>query len=144
RKVAFNAEALRRYTDLLDAHGPLPGNFHDLNASLSRLALMADGARITVADVDAEAARLQTAQAPDGDAALLSDMLGPRLSEIDPFDRPQLALVVKTCRESATAAEAGRKLFAVSREARTTKNDGDRVAKYLARFGLSFAGVRRG
>lgn len=143
RKVAFNAEALQQYTTLLNELGPLPGNFHDLNASLSRLALMADGTRITVKDVEAEGARLQTTRTPDGDMVLLSDLLGDKLADIDPFDRPQLALVVKVCRNSASAAEAGRKLFSVSREARRTKNDGDRVAKYLARFDLSFSQLKR-
>ena len=42
------------------------------------------------------------------------------------------------CRESRTAAEAGKKLFAVSRREKKTSNDTDRLAKYLAKFGLSF------
>ena len=45
------------------------------------------------------------------------------------------------CRESRTAAEAGKRLFAVSRKAKKTSNDTDRLAKYLAKFGLSFKAV---
>ena len=141
RKVSFNAEALKRYRAGLAALPALPGNFHDLNASLSRLALMADGARITVEDVEAELPRLSRGEGDGSDSALLREVLGEQAERIDPFDRPQLALVIRTCRESKSAAEAGRKLFAVSREARTTQNDGDRVAKYLKRFGLAFSEI---
>ena len=141
RKVSFNAEALKRYRQGLSDLSALSGNFHDLNASLSRLALMADGARITVEDVEAELPRLSQGTDDNSDTVLLHEVLGERAAGIDPFDRPQLALVIRTCRESRSAAEAGRKLFAVSREARTTQNDGDRVAKYLKRFGLAFKDV---
>ena len=77
-----------------------------------------------------------------GGVALLRKVLGGRADAIDPFDRPQLALLIRTCRESATAADAGRRLFSVLLEARASRNNGDRVAKYLKRFGLTFAGVR--
>ncbi len=40
-------------------------------------------------------------------------------------------------------AESGRRLFAVSREERSSQNDGDRLRKYLARFDLDWHGVRR-
>jgi transcriptional regulatory protein RtcR len=46
--------------------------------------------------------------------------------------------VVAVCRGSRSAAEAGKRLFAVSRKAKKTSNDTDRLAKYLAKFGLSF------
>ncbi|MEZ5973670.1 MAG: hypothetical protein R3E96_02160 [Planctomycetota bacterium] len=41
-------------------------------------------------------------------------------------------------------AAAGRELFAVSRAHRSSQNDGDRLRKFLGRFGLSatdFSGV---
>ena len=150
RKVGFNAEALATYRQGLARLGDLPGNFHDLNASVSRLAAMADGARITVADVERELPRLGQAEkgvADSGshggsDEALLRELLGDGLEQIDPFDRPQLALVIRTCQRSRSAADAGRALFSVSREARSTKNDGDRVAKYLKRFGLSWSALK--
>jgi len=37
----------------------------------------------------------------------------------------------------------GRVLFARSRANRTTRNDADRLRKYLARFGLDFESIRR-
>ena len=35
-------------------------------------------------------------------------------------------------------ADAAKRLFAVSRKAKKSSNDSDRLAKYLARFGLKF------
>lgn len=63
-------------------------------------------------------------------------------SEIDPFDLVQLDLVLKTCLESKSLSEAGRKLFAVSRTKRSVTNDADHLKKYLARFGLSWEKVK--
>jgi transcriptional regulatory protein RtcR len=49
---------------------------------------------------------------------------------------------VLVCRQSRTLSEAGRALFAVSRLARRTANDADRLQKYLARFDLDWETVR--
>jgi len=38
-------------------------------------------------------------------------------------------------------SEAGRTLFAVSRDAKAKPNDADRLKKYLARFGLAWDDV---
>ena len=38
-------------------------------------------------------------------------------------------------------ADAGRALFGASRSRRRTINDSDRLRKYLARFGLEWAGL---
>jgi transcriptional regulatory protein RtcR len=65
-----------------------------------------------------------------------------RVAEIDRFDRVQLAEVVRVCQASANLSEAGRELFAASRARRSSSNDADRLRKYLARFGLSFAEIR--
>lgn len=59
-------------------------------------------------------------------------------TKFDRFELAQLREVAAACRESRTAAEAGKRLFAVSRKAKKTSNDTDRLAKYLAKFGLSF------
>ena len=41
------------------------------------------------------------------------------------------------CRGAKTLSEAGRRLFAVSRQDKRNPNDADRLRKYLARFGLT-------
>ena len=40
-------------------------------------------------------------------------------------------------------ADAGRRLFSVSREQRQSTNDSDRVKKYLAKFSLNWDDVSR-
>jgi transcriptional regulatory protein RtcR len=68
-------------------------------------------------------------------AEVLSDKVKDKL---DLFDQAQLAFVIRACRESATLSDAGRKLFAATRENRKTANDADRLRKYLARFDLDW------
>nr|WP_304949722.1 hypothetical protein [Verrucomicrobium spinosum] len=71
---------------------------------------------------------------------LLPSLLGDgACAEIDPFDLVQLEHVVRVCRDSVSLSDAGRKLFTVSRKSKAKSNDADRLKKYLARFGLSWA-----
>jgi len=118
-------------------------NFRDLNAAVTRMATLAAGGRITSAVLEDELGRLRAAwtepEAGDDTGGLLENLVGPqRLAEIDPFDQVQLAHVVRVCRESKNLSDAGRKLFSVSRLNRKHANDADRLAKYLARFGLGW------
>ena len=62
-------------------------------------------------------------------------------AQLDVFDQMQLAQVLAVCRQHKNLAAAGRALFNVSRLQRATPNDSDRLRKYLARFGLSWADV---
>jgi transcriptional regulatory protein RtcR len=161
RRVHFSAEARRRYLSFAtSAEATWHGNFRDLNSSITRLCTLADGGRITEADVAAEILRLArdwrrdpvgAAAGDDADAAidssraddvLLGHLLGEdRLSALDRFDRVQLAAVVRCCRRERSLSAAGRQLFAISRQRRATANDADRLRKYLARFGLDHATV---
>ncbi|MBX3154670.1 MAG: RNA repair transcriptional activator RtcR [Deltaproteobacteria bacterium] len=131
-------DAFVRYAE----SAPWPANFRDFNAALRRMATLADGGRIDVATVQAEIARLSaTRHRADDD---LATVLGPRADVLDRFDRVQLADVVGVCRTAPSLSAAGRALFAQSLAARTTRNDADRLRKYLARFGLDFETIRSG
>jgi transcriptional regulatory protein RtcR len=122
------------------------GNFRDLNASVTRMATLAQGGRITKEIVEEEIERLLAAWAsarveegPSG-RDLVTEVLGPtEAAKLDRFDRVQLAEVLQACRAARSLSEAGRTLFAESRKERTTVNDADRLRKYLARFGLDWA-----
>jgi len=129
-------DAFVRYAET----APWPANFRDFNAALRRMATLADGGRIDQAMVTAEIARLGESTAAGGDE--LATVIGDRA--IDRFDRVQLAEVVAVCRASPSLSAAGRTLFATSLASRTTKNDADRLRKYLARFDLDFETLRRG
>lgn len=64
-----------------------------------------------------------------------------RLSQIDYFERVQLEGVVKVCRESRSLSEAGRILYNASRDRKNSRNDSDRLAKYLASYGLKLSQI---
>ncbi len=148
RHVSFNKEARERFLAFaLDPANRWPGNFRDLNAMVVRMATLSDGGRIDVALVDEEIRRAGKASHPSRNRASAPSVdLAPLLGEdfgsrFDDFDLVQLAHVVEVCRESATAAEAAKRLFAVSRLAKKSSNDTDRLSKYLARFGLRFRNI---
>ena len=145
RAVRFNVEARTHYLKFAQSAGAAwSGNFRDLSASVTRLATLADGGRISTALVDAEIQRLQwlwerkdaAASANGVDLATLLD--ADTLAEVDLFDRVQLEAVIRACRESHTLSDAGRRLFDKSREKRSVVNDADRLRKYLLKFGLSW------
>jgi len=143
RRTGFNTDALSYY--LRFAQNPAtswPGNLRDLRASAHRMAVLAERGRITLPMVEAEIATLRAqwdAAHADGDAALLQSVMPG--AALDEFDRAQLAAVIRACRECPTLSAAGRRLFSISREERTSQNDADRLRKYLARFGLDWAAV---
>lgn len=149
RKVTFNKEARERFLHLATTpDAAWAGNFRDLNAAVTRMATLAAGGRITVQLVDDEAARLSllwSGRDSQASGSEIESLLDPdMLSGLDPFDRVQLAEVVRVCRRSRSLSEAGRTLFAVSRTKKGTANDADRLKKYLARFGLNWAGLVEG
>jgi len=68
----------------------------------------------------------------------LGDVIGEnQIERLDLFDQTQLEVVVQVCRESNSLSDAGRKLFGVSRQRKSTVNDSDRVRKYLAKHDLA-------
>lgn len=144
-QVSWSREAREKYLAFgTSSEASWPGNFRDLNASVTRLATLAEGGRITTALVEQELSRLRRAWAPtvQRDDEHLSKLLGARLEQLDDFDRVQLAEVVRVCATSRSASDAGRKLFARSRLEKKSSNDADRLRKYLARFELSFDELR--
>jgi transcriptional regulatory protein RtcR len=112
-----------------------------------RMATMAAGGRIGGEVVQDEIRRLRAtwrdASGIESADDRLDALLAPEsLEAIDPFERVQLAEVVRVCRASRTLSEAGRRLFAASRTRKAAPNDADRLRKYLARFGLEWSNLR--
>ncbi|RQP22496.1 RNA repair transcriptional activator RtcR [Piscinibacter terrae] len=149
RAVRFNAEAKAMYLKFAQsAEATWNGNFRDLSASVTRLATLADGGRISTALVEAELQRLRwlwqrgAKSGPAGEGVDLDALLGESShAELDLFDRLQLESVVRICRESRSLSDAGRKLFDQSRTQRTVVNDADRLRKYLQKFGLNWEAI---
>lgn len=157
RATRFNKEAYATYLDFaLSGQALWRGNFRDLAASIMRLATLSPQGRIQVETVAAEIGRLQYLWQedvavsdrhanPDHATAeyvkIILQNKGLNHETLDTFDRMQLENVILLCRKHKNMAEAGRALFNVSRNARATPNDSDRLRKYLARFGLSWTDV---
>ncbi|KAF0595516.1 hypothetical protein PAPB9_05877 [Pseudomonas aeruginosa] len=143
RQVRFNLEAKRRYLAFAgSSEARWAGNFRELSASITRMATLADSGRIDEALVEEEILRLRQAWGLDAGREPLADLLGQRVEALDLFDRLQLQAVLEVCRGAKTLSEAGRRLFAVSRQDKRNPNDADRLRKYLARFGLDWAQIR--
>ncbi len=144
-RIAFNKEARERYLAFaVSAQARWRGNFRDLAASVTRMATFSPKGRIDIDVVASEIERLDRlwSGGPREGDGLERLMNAEALAALDPFDRVQLAFVAKTCAASRSLSEAGRALFAASRERRASVNDADRLRKYLARFDLSWEEVR--
>ncbi|MGD8452582.1 MAG: RNA repair transcriptional activator RtcR [Phycisphaerae bacterium] len=146
QRVTFNKEAREHFLRFArSASAQWTNNFRDLNGAITRMATLASGGRISVDVVREEMERLGLtwrADCADADNEVLEQVLDPtRLAELDRFDRVQLADVLAVCRASRTLSEAGRTLFAASRERRKKANDADRLRKYLSRFGIEWSDV---
>jgi transcriptional regulatory protein RtcR len=142
-RVTFNADAQTAYHKFATDPGTLwTGNFRDLSASVQRMCTLAPRGRITLAMVEAEISTIKGTWAKasrDPDMQLIAKHLGAEAANIDEFDRVQLAAVIRVCQQSASLSAAGRRLFAASRATKTSRNDADRLRKYLDRFGLEWA-----
>jgi transcriptional regulatory protein RtcR len=143
--ISFNKSARERYLAFGQSSEALwSANFRDLNASITRMGTLSDGGRITVKMVDEEIQRLRLkwATAPTSDREP-SEIIGPLLGseamrEIDYYDQLKLAGLIKICQQSNSMAEAGRRLFNVSRTTKRSHNDSHRVKQLLGKYGLSF------
>lgn len=134
-RVRFDTDARQRYLAFACSPPALwRGNFRELSASVTRMATFAENGRITTALVQEETQRLKS-QWHDAETEVT---LPAGVGEIDLFDHQQLETVIAVCRRSQTLSDAGRTLFAVSRQQKKQPNDADRLRKYLARFNLSW------
>ena len=130
-KISFNKEARTRYLRFAMSDEAIwNGNFRDLAASVTRLATLSDAGRITDGQVIDEIARLKKLWRHTAPPAFLAGL--------DLFDSMQLEAVIAVCPSSKTLSDAGRKLYAVSRDAKAKPNDADRLKKYLAKFGVEW------
>lgn len=145
-RVGFNADARQEYLAFaMDPATLWSGNFRDFGSSVRRLCTLSPRGRITEKMVADEIARLSASwqeQTGDEDKKLLREVLGDKSGEIDLFEEVQLAAVIRGCRQSRTLSDAGRRLFSFSRAKKTSRNDADRLRKYLDKFDLDWNSVR--
>ena len=147
RQLRFQRDALDVYLKFAKSkEASWQGNFRDLTSSVTRLATLSSGELIRSETVEKEIQRLkqlwsiQVASSEVKERDILLKYLDQKqLTDVDEFDQIQLRGVLQVCENAKSMADAGRQLFAASRQQRNTTNDSDRVKKYLARFGLSWS-----
>ena len=109
---------------------------------------LSDGGRITLEVVKDEIERLRkkwqaAPKESNSPTELIESILGSEAcSQIDHFDQVMLAEIIKACRESSSMAEAGRKLFNVSRNTKKSSNDSHRVKQLLNKYRLRFEDLK--
>jgi transcriptional regulatory protein RtcR len=139
-QVRFDKEARLHYVSFATSQeAAWHGNFRELGASVMRMATLAEDGRISLMLVDEEIARLRA----NWQSERVSSPLLPIVGDIDLFDQKQLETVLEVCQLTTTLSEAGRHLFAVSRQHKKQPNDADRLRKYLLRFGLSWENIQK-
>lgn len=130
---------------------PWSGNFRDLSSTVMRMATLADGGRISVEDVRIECESLKSSWGLGGESEKSTSTTNfhhDRVSllidgEIDAFDRAQIEAVLLAIETTDSMAAAGRQLFGASRLSKDKPNDSDRVRKFLTRWNLDYATVKR-
>lgn len=147
QRVSITTEARQQFLDwAMSGEALWSGNFRDLSAAVTRMTTLASNGRIGVAQVAEEIERLRhswrAGSAPTADNSLGEYLSVDAISQIDLFDQSQLATVLKVCIEEPSLAAAGRRLFAVSRIARASRNDSDRLRKYLAKFDVDWKSIK--
>ncbi|WP_299584844.1 RNA repair transcriptional activator RtcR [uncultured Microbulbifer sp.] len=143
--IRFNKAARENYLSFArSAEASWSANFRDLNASILRMGTLSDGGRITTPVVEDEIERLRRKwRAPRDESVLprarIEALLGPGSTEqMDFYEQIKLTGLIQVCEASSSMAEAGRKLFQVSRAAKKSNNDSHRVRQLLEKYGLKF------
>ncbi len=144
--ISFNKDARKKYLQFATStEATWSANFRDLNASITRMATLANGGRITVSVVNEEIDRLQhkwqstSNKSHTNDTTLLKSILGEnKIKSLDLYEQMTLAPVLKICQSANSMAEAGRILFNVSREQKKSNNDSHRIKQILDKHQIKF------
>lgn len=147
--ISFNKTAKTKYlTYGRSEKGLWSSNFRDLNASITRMAALSDGGRITTAIVNEEISRLEKKWSHrktteiESKSNILVEILPPKvLSNMDYYEQEKLAIVLNTCKVANSMAEAGRTLFNKSRQSKSSANDSHRVKQILSKYNLTFSDI---
>jgi transcriptional regulatory protein RtcR len=121
-----------------------PQNFVELSSSVERLATFAsvDG-ELSASIVRREILHLSAYwEGQDPVHSRVERVLGDGAQELDRIDRATLEEVLAVCVATSSMAEAGKLLFAKSRERRGSINDSDRMKKWLTRYGLTWTQIQ--
>ncbi len=148
--VKFHPLAKEKYLAFSrSARATWSANFRDLNSSITRMGTLADGGRITLAVVDEEITRLEskwhlTETSTQQPTDIIEQMMGSGYCDsLDYYDQLKLINLIEVCKNSNSMADAGRKLFNISRTTKKSNNDSHRVKQLLNSFGMCFEDIKR-
>ena len=145
QNVSFNKEARRKYLAFAtSSQASWRGNFRDLNASVTRMGVLADGGRITEQGVADEIEKLVNAWGlsqpnnPQDPTQIAEDLIGNTANQLDLYDHIIIAGLKHACKNAPSMAEAGRRLFNQSRLQKSSTNDSHRIKQLLDKYGIRF------
>ena len=157
RGVVITDEARKLFMDYALAETTSwSGNFRELRNMVARMGTLAQDGEIRPSDVEREIGRSRTeslkeaatapAEAPSPQSSFseedpyLKSLLGSGYSaRFDAIEIATLTYVLDICKTCTSAAEAGRRLYNITRDGRSVHNDSDRIAKFLKTFNLKFS-----
>jgi len=146
--VGFNKAAKTLYLKFAySTDATWRANFRDLNASITRMATLSDGGRITEEVVKEEISRLKndwsTASQDRDVKSITAKFLNEEThAKLDLFEHIQLAGIIKVCLSAKSMAEAGRMLFDKSREQKKSVNDSHRLKQLLRKYDIGFDQIK--
>lgn len=121
-------------------------NFRDLSRAIDRMATLSPNGRITVEIVEREILELQKSWVEPSSIQpkkLAEKLLTEeQLNAIDDFKLIQLEAVLAVCCKCRTIAEAARLLFPKSMAVKKSKNDSDRLSKYLLKYEIEWSRIQ--
>ncbi len=158
----FTPKAKKAYLDFATSPEAVwKNNFRSLSSSIERMATYSLYGSITLEIVMQEIALLKKkwskcknnilSQSPEKEPqnerfplqnALFSLHKLPPVCERDLFDAVQLEEVLTICKHAESRSEAGRKLFAHSRQKKKSADDTARLNKYLKGFNLTWEDIK--
>ena len=122
-------------------------NFRDLSRAIDRMATLSPYGRITVEIVEREILELRESWVEP--SSIQPKKLAERLlteeqlNGIDDFDLIQLEAVLGVCCKSRTIADAAKILFSKSLMLKKSKNDSDRLSKYLLKYKIEWSQIQK-
>ena len=157
QRAVFDRLALEKFmTFALSPEATWRCNFRDLNSAVQRMKSRAESVenrrgkewRISLAIVQTEIERLKEEwreiESPEGskldsDGVLREFLSEDEIARIDLIDRVALAHALEVGKVSKSMAEAGRRLWGVSRLRKSRPNDSDIFRQFIKRFGVDAA-----
>ncbi|MBF0119691.1 MAG: sigma 54-interacting transcriptional regulator [Desulfobacterales bacterium] len=146
--INFSKEAFQHFLSFAtSSEATWSANFRDLNGAVTRMATLSLNGRITIEIVKEEIKRLLSLWYKVkgcNEQDILIQILGEaKVKKLDRFEKIQLADVLSVCQKSKSISEAGRTMFAASRNEKKKTNDSDRLKKYLSKYSITWNSIQK-